>query len=68
MRKPSTGRVRRTQEQWSKILRRFESGKLVPREFCRREGLPLSSFQRWRRRLGSSPAAEFVELVLLLGL
>ena len=55
-------RVRRTKKEWEEILRRFESSGLGPREYCRREGLPLSSLQRWRNRLGSRVAAEFVEL------
>ena len=54
-------RVRRTKKEWTKILRRFDSTGLSPREYCRREGLPLSSFQRWRNRLGSDATAEFVE-------
>lgn len=33
------------------------------REFCAAEGVSLSSFQRWRVRLGSVAAAEFTELV-----
>jgi hypothetical protein len=45
------------------MLRRFESSGLSSREFCDRGGLALSSFQRWRRRLGPVAAAEFVELV-----
>ena len=61
-RRPSN-RTRRTKSQWTEILRRFESSGVKPREFCRREGLALSSFQRWHRRLGSVAAAEFVELV-----
>ena len=59
----SSKRVRRTQPQWTEILRRFESSDLVSREFCRREGLALSSFQRWRRQLGSVAGTEFVELI-----
>jgi hypothetical protein len=55
--------VRRTEEQWSEILRRFHSSEEGIREFCRREGLALSSFQRWQQRLGSVPARRFVELV-----
>ena len=55
-------RVRRTKKEWAGILRRFESSGLGPREYCRQEKLPLSSFQRWRNRLGSPVAAEFVEL------
>jgi len=55
-------RVRRTREEWVAILQRFDSSGLGPREYCRREGLPLSSFQRWRSRVGSPSSAEFVEL------
>ena len=58
-----TYRKRRSEAEWTEILRRFESSDLAPRRFCRRERLALSSFQRWRRRLGSVAAAEFVEFV-----
>lgn len=54
---------RRSLAQWTEILRRFESSGLSPERFCRREGLALSSFQRWRRKLGPVAGAEFVELV-----
>ena len=63
MPKSRRNRTRHTKTQWTEILRRFESSGLDSREFCRRKGLALSSFQRWRRRLGSVSAAEFVELV-----
>jgi hypothetical protein len=56
-------RVRRSEKQWIAIMKRFESSSLGSREFCRREGVSPSSFQRWRRRLGSTFAGEFVELV-----
>ena len=54
---------RRSKAEWTEILRRFESSRLSSQEFCRRERLALSSFQRWRRRLGRVSEAEFVELV-----
>ena len=63
MPKSRSNRTRRTQAQWTEILRQFESSGLGSREFCRREGMAPSSFQRWRRELGSAAAAEFVELV-----
>ena len=63
MPKSRSNRTRRTKAQWTEILERFESSGLDTRGFCRREGLSLSSFQRWRRALGSVAAAEFVELV-----
>ncbi len=63
MPKSRSHRTRRTKAQWTEILRRFESSRLDSREFCRRESLALSSFQRWHRRLGSVAAGEFVDLV-----
>ena len=63
MSKSPSNRTRRTESQWTGILREFESSRLDSREFCRRKGLALSSFQRWRRRLGPVASAEFVELV-----
>ena len=63
MPKARSHRTRRTKSQWTEILERFVSSELGPREFCRREDLSLSSFQRWRRQLGAVAAAEFVELV-----
>jgi hypothetical protein len=56
-------RKRRSESEWTEILRRFESSDLTVREFCHREGLPLSSFQRWRSRIGPVSPAEFVEIV-----
>ncbi len=63
MPKSHSKRPRRTKAQWTEILRQFESSGLDARKFCRREGLSLSSFQRWRRGLGSIEASEFVELI-----
>jgi transposase-like protein len=56
-------RVRRTEKQWTEILRRFEASGEGLQQFCRREGVALSSFQRWRQRLGKNTPARFVELV-----
>jgi len=56
-------RKRRTEAEWSEILRRLESSGLSPRSFCRREGLALSSLQRWRRQIDATPAGQFVEVV-----
>jgi hypothetical protein len=55
--------VRRGEKEWAKIVRRFESGGLAGTAFCQREGLALSSLQRWRQRLSSRGAAPFIELV-----
>ena len=58
-----TKAVRRNEQQWAEILRRFDSSGLSAREFCSRDGVPLSSLQRWQRRQRIVPAAKFVELV-----
>ena len=63
MPKSRSNRTRRTKAQWAEILRQFESSCLGSQEFCRREDLALSSFQRWRHRMGSIATPEFVELV-----
>jgi hypothetical protein len=55
--------VRRTERQWLEVLRQFEASGLGSRAFCDRDRLPLSSFQRWQKRLGSARPAKFVELV-----
>ena len=58
-------RPRRSKEQWAAILEQFKTSGLNSREFCQREGLAMSSLQRWRRIItnGSTAPAEFVELV-----
>jgi hypothetical protein len=57
-------RQRRTEAEWAEILGRFQASGLGRREFCRREGLALSSFQRWRDRVRRRSArSAFVELV-----
>jgi hypothetical protein len=54
--------VRRTVDQRRAVVRRFETSGMGAVEFCRREGLALSSLQRWRARLGGAQVARFVEL------
>lgn len=46
-------RIRRSAQEWSKILARFERGGQSQREFCEREGLALSTLQWWRRKLSA---------------
>ena len=55
--------VRRSEQQWTEILRQFEASGLGVRQFCERDGVPLSSLQRWQRRLCAVPAAKFVEIM-----
>lgn len=56
-------RARHSEKQWVAILKQFDSSRLSAKEFCQREDLSLHSLQRWRNRLGSTAATEFVELV-----
>jgi transposase-like protein len=58
----SNGRVRRSEAEWSEILRRFADSGLSRAEFCRREGLIASSFKRWQRKLETVALARFVEI------
>jgi hypothetical protein len=59
----SNGRVRRTTEEWREILSRWERSGQSPREFCRKQEVQFSSFQRWHQRLDGSPrSSDFVAL------
>jgi len=56
-------RKRRTAKEWGRILRRQRSSGSSRSEFCRRERIPLSSFDRWRQLIEREGAsADFVEL------
>jgi hypothetical protein len=56
-------RKRRTVTEWGRILRRLRSSGLSRTEFCRREKIPLSSFDRWRQRVErETRRADFVEI------
>lgn len=55
--------LRRNADQRGALLQRFELSRLSAQEFCRQEGLSLSSFRRWQHRQAvdaSTPG--FVEL------
>jgi len=53
----ANGRCRRTESEWRQILTRFGRSGQTGRDFCRTEGIQLSSFQRWHQRLGAVPSA-----------
>jgi hypothetical protein len=56
-------RKRRSRSEWESIQCRFEESGLSQVEFCRREGLSLRNFNRWRQRLRGQPdPSPFVEL------
>ena len=54
MGKSKRTRIRRSAQEWRKLLERCERGGQSHREFCEREGLALSTFQWWRRKLGAA--------------
>jgi hypothetical protein len=57
----SNGRVRRTEAEWRRIFAGHERSQLEAAAFCRKEGLRLSSFWRWHRKLnGADGAGAFV--------
>jgi hypothetical protein len=47
-------RTRRSRAQWRELLDRFEHSGQSREEFCRDQGLTLSSFAHWRRALGKT--------------
>lgn len=66
------------EQAWRELFERFGAAKLGIEEFCRREGVCRSSFNRWRARLqattvrpaparprGDKQAAPFVDLGVL---
>jgi len=67
MRVQSNGKVRRTKEEWAKILARFEESGLSAAAFCRREKISKNTFSKWHGRMetkrSTRSAAPFVELI-----
>jgi transposase-like protein len=56
-----------TRERWRRIIERQQAGGRSVAAFCRRAGVPPSSFYAWQRRLrttdpSGSDAADFVEV------
>ena len=59
----SNGRVRRGPDEWRATIDRFIGTGLGLREFCRKEKLNLTSFQRWQKRLAASETpVEFIDV------
>ena len=60
---PTSRRPRRTADQWRTIIQRFDASDNTPAEFCRRERLSVTSFDRWRHRFAAEKSeAGFIEL------
>ena len=63
-------RARRTAAQWRKLIERFDRSGQSRGKFCAANGLALSTFDLWRRKLGETqapadeahPESLFVEL------
>ncbi len=48
---PKRIRVSRTPDQWQSFFDRFEESGQSRDQFCREQGISLSSFSRWRTKL-----------------
>jgi hypothetical protein len=66
MQELSNGKVRRSSTEWKKIVSRQQKSGKSAREFCDSEGISLSSFTNWSRKLlmsgKSDRSAQFVEV------
>ena len=57
------GRKRRSRDQWQQLLDEYAGSGQTQTAFCQAQGLCLSSFQNWKRRLAcSEPSPAWVEL------
>ncbi|WP_411913464.1 IS66 family insertion sequence element accessory protein TnpA [Wenzhouxiangella sp. AB-CW3] len=48
-----TTRIRRSADQWRSLISKQADSGLTQSVFCRREGLSLSTFCNWKRKLSS---------------
>ena len=60
MRKNSLGKVFRSKREWQIILDRHRASGLTQVEFCKKEGLSITSCHKWQQKLAI--AGSFVEL------
>jgi hypothetical protein len=49
--------VRRSHEQWQRLIDEQHNGELTQREFCQQNSIAVSSFCNWKRRLSQEEAA-----------
>ena len=54
----------KTLNDWKKAVGRFEASGLTQVEFCKREGIGLWSFRKWRKRMAELDGREpgFIEV------
>lgn len=54
------------QEQWAQLIEQYQESGLTQENFCIENGLALSTFRYWLRKIGAVPACqseiEFVEI------
>ena len=50
-------RARRSSAQWRELVERFDRSGQTRSKFCAANGLALSTFDQWRRKLGETQAA-----------
>ena len=67
MHRQSDGKVRRSPEEWERILERYRSSGMTGAAFCRREKIAKASFEKWKKKAArrSKPVTAvptFVEL------
>jgi hypothetical protein len=56
-------RSRLSREEWQAVLGRFRQSGLGATAFCRSEGLVLTTFHKWKQRLGTGEVlGRFVEV------
>ena len=55
-------RVMRGRSEWLEIMKRQAGSGLTRAQFCKEEGIALTSFDNWRSRFKKDRAGEFVQL------
>lgn len=56
-------RIRRSREQWERLIEEQSASELTQAAYCRANGISLASFQNWKRRLAAeAPAESWFEL------
>lgn len=53
---------KRTQREWRRLVREFESGSRCRRDFCEAHGLSVATLDYWRRRVGGSGGGRLLEV------
>lgn len=44
-------KIRRSHDDWERLMAEYEAGNVTQREFCERQKLSCSTFSCWRKRL-----------------